>query len=104
MQCIYIRNEICYPSNEEAMIVATKSINIRIEEELKTQSEDLFESLGLSLSAAIKIFLKQSLRESGIPFAVKLNKDTEQAFREVENDQLEVASSVEDLWNKLNAD
>ncbi len=86
------------------MIVATKSINIRIEEELKTQSEDLFESLGLSLSAAIKIFLKQSLRESGIPFAVKLNKDTEQAFREVENDQLEVASSVEDLWNKLNAD
>ncbi|HHX07795.1 MAG TPA: type II toxin-antitoxin system RelB/DinJ family antitoxin [Erysipelothrix sp.] len=83
------------------MIVSTKNINIRIEEELKNQAEDLFESLGLTLSAAIKIFLKQSVRESGIPFEVKLNKDTAQAFREVDNDQLEVASSTEDLWSKL---
>lgn len=84
------------------MCMATKNINILIEEELKDQAEDLFESLGLTLSAAIKIFLKQSVRVQGIPFEIRLNQDTTQAFREVENNQLEVASSTEDLWNKLN--
>ncbi len=84
--------------------MATKNINIRIEEDLKKESEELFEELGLSLSAAVKLFLKQSVRESSIPFEIKLNKDSEQAFREVKNNDLESAHSVEELWEKLNAD
>lgn len=89
---------------EEEITMATKNINIRIEEDLKKQSEELFDDLGLSLSAAVKIFLKQSVRESGIPFEIKLNKDSEQALREVENNNLETAHSVEELWEMLNAD
>ena len=86
------------------MTMATKNINIRVDEDLKKESEELFEDLGLSLSAAVKIFLKQSFRESAIPFEITLNKDSEQAFREVENNELETVHSVKELWGKLNED
>lgn len=89
---------------EEEMTMATKNINIRVDEDLKKESEELFEDLGLSLSAAVKIFLKQSVRESAIPFEITLNKDSEQAFREVENNELETVHSVKELWGKLNED
>lgn len=53
------------------------NINIRVNEETKKQAEIVFEELGMSLSAAINIFLKQSIRENGIPFAVKINEPNE---------------------------
>ena len=46
------------------------STNIKIDPVLKQESQELFESLGLSLSAAINIFLRQSVREQAIPFRI----------------------------------
>ena len=46
------------------------STNIKIDPVLKQESQALFESLGLSLSAAINIFLRQSVREQAIPFRI----------------------------------
>ena len=40
--------------------MAPVSTNIKIDPELKEQSQALFESLGLSLSAAVNIFLRQN--------------------------------------------
>lgn len=48
-------------------------VTIRMDENLKLQSEELFKDLGLSLSAAINIFIKQSVREQRIPFDIKRN-------------------------------
>jgi DNA-damage-inducible protein J len=45
-------------------------INIRIDDNLKTQSEMLLENLGLNFSTAFNIFLRQAVREGGIPFVV----------------------------------
>lgn len=33
-----------------------------------------------------------------------LDKDSDQAFREVENNELETAHTVEELWKKLDED
>lgn len=44
-----------------------------MDENLKLQSEELFKDLGLSLSAAINIFIKQSVIEQRIPFDIKRN-------------------------------
>ncbi len=52
----------------------TTNINIRTEKELKENCEKLFESLGLNMSTAINIFLRQSLRVGGLPFEVKLDE------------------------------
>jgi DNA-damage-inducible protein J len=50
-------------------------ITIRVDEETKTQSEELFKDLGISTSAAINVFLKQCIREGKIPFEIKREKN-----------------------------
>ena len=80
------------------------NINIRIDDKLKKEADELYGDLGLSLSGAIKIFLKQSVRECSLPFELKLNRETQQAFLEVENNELEAFNNVDELWEDLNAD
>ena len=46
------------------------STNITLDPELKRSAQDLYADLGLDLSTAVTIFLKQSLRVGGIPFPV----------------------------------
>ncbi|MBP5199795.1 MAG: type II toxin-antitoxin system RelB/DinJ family antitoxin [Schwartzia sp.] len=46
------------------------STNIKIDSVVKQQAQVLFESLGMSLSTAVNIFLKQSVREQAIPFRI----------------------------------
>lgn len=47
------------------------NLNIRIDDTLKKQAEIVFSDLGLSLSAATTIFLKQVVRCNGIPFELR---------------------------------
>lgn len=44
------------------------STNITLDPELKRSAQELYAELGLDLSTAVTIFLKQSLRVGGIPF------------------------------------
>lgn len=65
--------------------MAMANINIRTDEDIKAKCESLFESLGMNMSTAINIFLRQSLRANGLPFDVKTdtsNETTLAAFRE----------------------
>lgn len=50
--------------------MARTSTNISLDPQLKHDSQELFAGLGLDLSTAITLFLKQSLRVQGLPFAV----------------------------------
>ena len=43
-------------------------INLRIDDEVKRRAEKTFDDIGLSMSAAITIFLKAVVRENRIPF------------------------------------
>ena len=45
-------------------------INIRMEDELKARAEALFDDLGMNMSTAFTIFVKQALRQNGIPFEI----------------------------------
>ncbi|GHV60349.1 DNA-damage-inducible protein J [Campylobacterota bacterium] len=45
-------------------------VNIRIDDTLKCESERLFGLLGLNLTTAFNIFLKQAVREQRIPFEI----------------------------------
>lgn len=54
---------------------------------LKSQAEALFGELGMNLSTAFNIFVRQSLREGRIPFDISLNqpnKETIAAMMEAE--------------------
>lgn len=63
----------------------TTNVSIRMDSELKAQAEALFAELGMSLSTAVHIFVRQSLREGGLPFQVRTerpNKETIAAMLE----------------------
>lgn len=65
----------------------TTNISIRMDAALKAQADALFNELGMNLSTAFNIFVRQALREGGIPFTIKLeqpNKETLAAMLEAE--------------------
>lgn len=61
------------------------NINIRTDADIKASAEQLFEALGLTMSTAVNIFLRQAIRQGGLPFEVKLdtpNETTAAAIKE----------------------
>lgn len=52
--------------------MATIPTQIRIDEELKKQATNLFAQLGLDMSSAMNIFLRQCVLRGGLPFNVEL--------------------------------
>ena len=69
------------------MAGTTTNISIRMDAELKAQADVLFAELGMNLSTAFNIFVRQSLREGRIPFDIALNqpnKETIAAMLEAE--------------------
>ncbi len=63
----------------------TTNLNVRTNHEIKNQAEAIFNELGLTMTAAINIFLRASIREQGMPFPVTLgnpNSVTKAAIEE----------------------
>ena len=63
----------------------TTNICIRVDTELKSQAETLFSELGMNLTTAVTVFLRQAVRESRIPFEIKWerpSKETAAAMRD----------------------
>jgi DNA-damage-inducible protein J len=47
------------------------NLNIRLDDELKKEADLLFAEIGLTMTAAITLFLKQSVSQGGIPFEIR---------------------------------
>ena len=50
--------------------MTTANINVRTDAALKAQAQQIFESIGLDLSTAINLFLKQTVKANNLPFIV----------------------------------
>jgi DNA-damage-inducible protein J len=50
----------------------TSTIYARVEPDIKEQAEDILDQLGIPMSNAISIFLRQVVLQRGIPFDMKL--------------------------------
>ena len=48
--------------------MANISVNIRINDDLKRESDDLFRNLGLDFTSAVTEFLRQCVKEQRLPF------------------------------------
>ena len=91
------------------MAGATTSMSIRMDRTVKEQSQQLFKSLGLDMTTAINIFLRQSLIHKGIPFEVTFNGADSTfmqrlAEADADTDMHGPFYSVKDLMEDLNAD
>ena len=47
---------------------ANTNINIRVDVDVKNKAQDIFSALGLDMTSAINVFLRQAIRKNGIPF------------------------------------
>ena len=79
------------------------SINVRTTEDVKKGAEVILNDLGLNLSSAVNLFLKQVINYRGIPFDLRLpNKATLKAMDDVDNRRdLDSADTVEDMFEKI---
>ena len=57
--------------------MATTNLNIRTDKAIKEQAEEIFNELGLNMTTAVNMFLRMTIREQGIPFALKLETPNE---------------------------
>ena len=68
-------------------MATTTNITVRMDSDIKKQCEAIYGELGINLTTAINVFLRQSLRAGGFPFDVRLdqpNKETMAAMLEAE--------------------
>ena len=63
---------------------------INIDEETKKEAQELFKDLGMNLTTAINIFLKQAIRERGLPFYVGQAKYKDEVYQ-----------AMKELWNVI---
>lgn len=87
----------------------TTNISIRMDNELKSAAEKLYSELGMNISTAFNIFVRQSLREGGIPFMITTetpNKETVAAMLEAEriakDSSVKSYTDVDELIKDLN--
>ncbi len=67
--------------------MASTTFSVRMDSDLKKDCEELFADLGMNLTTAINVFLRQSLRSGGFPFEIRQerpNKETIAAMLEAE--------------------
>ena len=58
----------------------TTNINIRMDKVLKEQAESLLSELGMNMTTAFNIFLRQTVRERAIPFHISAAVSTHKAL------------------------
>ncbi len=88
--------------------MSTTNLNIRIDEDLKKSAEHIFNELGLNMSTALTVFLRQTVRYNGIPFDLRLeipNEETLKAIDDVNNNRnmSRPFKSVKELMEDLDA-
>ncbi|MFC1781116.1 type II toxin-antitoxin system RelB/DinJ family antitoxin [Planctomycetota bacterium] len=81
------------------------TIQVRLDKQTKSQAQNVFRMLDISMSEAIKLFLRQVALQRGIPFEIKIpNALTDKTLRESEEGiDLNRVSSVGQLFEELEA-
>ena len=102
--CIVIFVHIAYNYITKGCVTMAKSstsnISIRMDNELKAAAEALFDELGMNISTAFNIFVRQALRERGIPFRITENTpNNETVSAMLEAERIAKDSSVKGYHN-----
>jgi len=84
--------------------MANALIQSRVKPSIKEEAEIIFESIGLTTSDAIRIFLQQTINCGGLPFqlvAKKPNSKTQKAIKELEKGGGKKFKNTKELFEYL---
>ena len=83
------------------------SMSIRLDSEVKEQAQQVFNHLGMDMTTAINIFLRQAIQYQGLPFDVRLDENRKllQVLTDLDQNRTMSQSfeSVSDLMEDLRA-
>jgi len=81
-------------------------VNIRIDDDLKARADNIFEEMGLNMTTAFTMFIRQTIRQGGIPFEITTKPDPfynaenikvlRQSIKEAEEGKLTVHELIEE--------
>jgi DNA-damage-inducible protein J len=54
-------------------VAEVTSLNIKIDRDLKAQADTLFSRMGMNLTTAVNVFVRQAVQEQAIPFRIYVN-------------------------------
>ena len=87
--------------------MSTIAKNFRIDSELNDQATTLLEGLGLTMSQAVSMFLRQVVLRRGLPFEVKypesgeLRMAVEEGERLLRDPNAKTYATPQELWDEL---
>ena len=86
----------------------TTTFSVRMDKDIKSQCETMYGELGINLTTAINVFLRQSLRAGGFPFDVRLDKPNQETIAAMmeanslaHNPNIKKYSDVEEALSEL---
>ena len=78
--------------------MATTNFSVRLDSDLKKRSEAIYGELGINLTTAINVFLRESLTVGGFPFDVRIDEpNRETALALLEADKISKDPNVKGL-------
>lgn len=79
----------------------TSNVFARVEPEIKEQAETILNQLGIPMSNAVGMFLRQVVIQRGIPFEMKLPENKPLVMSELSREQLnaQLAKGIDDVEN-----
>lgn len=72
----------------------TTNLSIRIDRVLKEEADQVFNALGMNLTTAITVFVRQAVRQKKIPFEITLHADGD-AKRDIMDNAM---AATERIW------
>ena len=88
--------------------MSTINLNVRTDKSIKERAEKIYNELGFSMTTAINMFLRSTIRENGIPFSLKVYEPNDETIEAIEEGEKMLAdpnsprySSIEELKEAL---
>jgi DNA-damage-inducible protein J len=60
-------------------VTETTNLSIRLDKNLKQQADQVFNAMGMSLTTAITVFVRQAVRQKRIPFEISISDNENRA-------------------------
>ena len=88
------------------------SLNIKIDRNLKSQADMLFNAMGMTLTTAVNVFVRQAVQEQAIPFTIRLDSDklvaqrAKEALKEAQEQAIingTADMTIDDIDNEIQA-
>ena len=86
------------------------TFSVRMDSDLKKQAEALYGEIGMNLTTAINVFLRQSLRVGGLPFEARVNRQNQEtivamaeAERIAKDSSIKAFADVDELFADVDA-